>query len=224
MPNPLLVFDLDGTLVDSAPDLLATLDHVMRLHDFPHEPDPGLRAGIGHGARHLIEYALHRLGLALSETEIDVLYDEFLAHYEAHLCDRTRPYPGLPEVLDRFAEAGWSFAVCTNKLESLSREIVAGLGLAPRFAALTGGDTFARRKPHPDHLLGTVAAAGGAPERTIMVGDSRTDLDTARAAGIPFVGVSFGYTPVPMAELCPDILIDSYADLDTAALARLLDR
>ena len=222
MQKPLLVFDLDGTLVDSAPDLLAALDHVMRLHDYPHEPDPGLRAGIGHGARHLIEYALHRLGLALSEAEIDVMFAEFLTHYEAHICDHTRPYPGLPEVLDRFGEAGWSFAICTNKLESLSKRLVAGLGLAPRFAALTGGDTFATRKPHPDHLLGTVTAAGGEPARTIMVGDSRTDLDTARAAGIPFVGVSFGYTPVPMAELGPDILVDAYADLDADAVARLL--
>ena len=222
MPKPLLVFDLDGTLVDSAPDLLAALDHVMRLHDHPHEVDEGLRAGIGHGARHLIEYALHRAGIALPPADIDIMHAEFLDHYVAHMCDATRPYPGLLDALDRFAGAGWSFAVCTNKLEALSRKLVEGLGMTSRFAALTGGDTFEMRKPHPTHLLGTVAAAGGDPRRAIMVGDTRTDLDTARAASIPFVGVTFGYSPVPMAELGPDILVEAYADLQPAAVGRLL--
>ena len=222
MPKPLLVFDLDGTLVDSAPDILAALDHVMRLHGHPLEVDEDMRAGIGHGARHLIEYALYQASIALPPADIDVMHAEFLEHYVVHMCDGTRRYPGLIDALDRFADAGWSFAICTNKLEGLSRKLVDGLGIASRFAALTGGDTFETRKPHPAHLLGTIAAAGGDPRRAIMVGDTRTDLDTARAAKIPFVGVTFGYSPVPMAELGPDILIDAYADLHPAAVDRLL--
>jgi phosphoglycolate phosphatase len=222
VPKSLLVFDLDGTLVDSAPDLLAALDHVMRLHGHPHEVDEGLRAGIGHGARHLIEYALHRSQIALPAPDIDVMHGEFIDHYVVHMCDATRPYPGLIDVLDSFADAGWDFAICTNKLEGLSRTLVDGLGIASRFAALTGGDTFDTRKPHPAHLLGTIAAAGGVPRRAVMVGDTRTDLDTARAAKIPFVGVTFGYSPVPMADLGPDLLIDAYADLRLEAVERLL--
>lgn len=213
MVAPLLVFDLDGTLVDSAPDLLATLNAILPRHGFAGDRDPGLRDGIGHGARHLIEFALHRQGIAVAPLQLDAMHRDFLQYYEANICVETRLYPGLPELLDRFEDAGWGFAVCTNKIESLSHLVLDKLGVAARFAAVAGGDTFATRKPDPAHLLGAVAMARGAPDRALMVGDSRTDLDTARSAGIPVIGVSFGYTPVPMAELGPDLLIDSYDDL-----------
>jgi len=224
MAAPLLVFDLDGTLVDSAPDLLATLDIVLGRHGFSAEADAGLRDGIGHGARHLIEYALHRRQIQLEEARLDQMHADFLRHYEEHIALHTRPYPGLPEALDRFAAAGWSFAVCTNKLEGLSVRLLMELGLAGRFAAICGGDTFPTRKPDPHHLLETIARAGGTPGNSAMVGDSRTDLDTARAARIAFVGVSFGYTPVPMADLRPDVLVDSFDELTPDLAARLLER
>ena len=213
MAYPLLVFDLDGTLVDSAPDLLATLDAILPRHGFPGSRDPSLRNGIGHGARHLIEFALHRQGVTVDTPKLDAMHRDFLSYYEANICVETRLYPGIPRVLDRFAAAGWRFAVCTNKVESLSRLVVEKLGVSARFAALAGGDTFPTRKPDPAHLLGCISMAGGDRRRAIMVGDSRTDLDTARSAGVPVIGVSFGYTPVPMAELGPDLLIDSYDDL-----------
>jgi phosphoglycolate phosphatase len=222
MAAPLLVFDLDGTLVDSAPDLLATLREVLRGYGFEVEPDPDLRNGIGHGARHLIEYALHRRRVALDDARLAHIYADYLRYYEANIATYTRPYTGLVEMLDRFAAVGWSFAVCTNKLEGLSRTLLESLGLAHRFSAICGGDTFAARKPDPHHLLGTIALAGGSEREAIMVGDSRTDLDTARAAGIPFVGVSFGYTPVPMAQLRPDLLLDRFDDLTPATAANLV--
>jgi phosphoglycolate phosphatase len=211
MGAPLLVFDLDGPLVDSAPDLLATLDVVLPRHGFEIPADPGLRNGIGLGARHLIEYALKQQSVAIDTPTLDAIHRDFLVHYEANICVGTRLYPGTTALLDRFADAGWAFAVCTNKPERMSRLLLRDLGVADRFAAICGGDTFAQRKPHPAHLLDTIAAAAsGTLENALMVGDSRTDLDTARAAGVPFVGVTFGYTPVPMAALAPDLLIDSF--------------
>jgi phosphoglycolate phosphatase len=224
LPAPLIVFDLDGTLIDSAPDLLGTLAIVLDRHGFDAMPDPSLRAGIGHGARHLIEYSLHQQKIALEPRKLDRIHGDFLAHYEANIAVHTRPYPGLVAALDRLAAAGFVSAVCTNKPEGLSRRVLSELGLADRFAAICGGDTFASRKPDPRHLISTIAAAKASAERTIMVGDSRTDLDTARPAGVPFIGVSFGYTPVPMAELQPDLLIQSFSELTADAVLQLLRR
>lgn len=222
LPAPLLVFDLDGTLVDSAPDLLATLDAILPRHGFSAQSDPSLRNGIGHGARHLIEYALQRRGIILEEPQLAAMHEDFIAYYEANICVHTRPYPGLVALLDRFVSVGWNFAVCTNKLEGLSRLVLQSLGLTDRFIAVCGGDTFATRKPDAGHLLGTIDRAGGAHGRAIMLGDSQTDLDTARNAAIPFVGVSFGYTPIPMAELRPDVLLDRYDDFGPETAAELL--
>ena len=151
-----------------------------------------------------------------------MLFRDFLEYYEANISVGTRLYPGTLALLDRYAGAGWSLAVCTNKPERLSRLLLSDLGVAERFAAICGGDTFRHRKPDPAHLFDTIAAASGGRDNAVMVGDSRTDIDTARGAGIPFVGVTFGYTPVPMAELRPDLLLDSYDALSIEAGARLL--
>jgi phosphoglycolate phosphatase len=186
--------------------------------------DPGLRDGIGHGARHLIEFALHRQGVVVDAPQLDAMHREFLDYYEANICVKSRLYPGLIGALDRFAKAGWRFAVCTNKVEALSRLVLEKLGVFGRFAALAGGDTFPTRKPDPAHLLGTIEMAGGRLDQAIMVGDSRADLDTARSAGIPVIGVSFGYTPVLMAELGPDLLIDSYDELRPDVVQGLLSK
>jgi phosphoglycolate phosphatase len=222
MAPPLLVFDLDGTLVDTAPDLLATLDAVLPRHGFRAMEDPAMREGIGHGARHLIVEALKRQGAEPEDVLLDAIFDDFLHHYAANISNHSRLYPGTEALMDRFAADGWAFAVCTNKKENLSRLLLADLGVTHRFAAICGGDTFAVSKPHPAHLTGTIAQAKGSPEHAVMVGDSRTDLDAARAAGIPFVGVTFGYTPVPMADLGPDILIDRFDALSLGDAARLL--
>jgi phosphoglycolate phosphatase len=222
MAPPLLVFDLDGTLVETAPDLVTALYATLDMHAFQRPEGADFREGIGHGARHLIEYALHQQQVAADPAKLDAMLADFLLHYEAHIADESLPFPGLSDLLDRFDAAGWRFAVCTNKLEGLSRVLLGKLGLISRFDAICGGDSFATRKPDPAHLLGTIAAAGGLPESAVMVGDSRTDVDTARAAGVAVVGVTFGYTPVPMAELEPDFLIDSFDDLTPEAARGLL--
>jgi phosphoglycolate phosphatase len=170
----------------------------------------------------LIEFGLHRQKAEVDAAMLDLMHRDFIAYYESHICVESRLFPGVASLLDRFAAAGWGFAVCTNKLGHLSRQVLAALRVEHRFVAVCGGDTFPNRKPHPGHLIGTIAAAQGRRANAIMVGDSHVDLDTARSASVPFIGVSFGYTPVPMADLGPDILIDSFDDLDPGTAAGLL--
>jgi phosphoglycolate phosphatase len=222
MTGPLLVFDLDGTLVDTAPDLLATLDRVLAEAGFACVPHADARSMIGHGARRMIERALEVQGIAVSRDELEALYRRFLIHYEGHICDRSRPYPGVVEALDRFAAAGWRFAICTNKHEAMSRLLLRSLSLDGRFAAIAGGDTFAAAKPDPRHLLQTIARAGHHRHEAVMVGDGKTDVDAARAADVPVVGLTFGYTPMPMRDLDPDLLLDHFDDLTVERVTRLL--
>jgi phosphoglycolate phosphatase len=222
MTPPLLVFDLDGTLADTAPDLFATLDHVLAGHGFRSVDDRTLREGVGQGARYLLEYALRDQGATVDPPRIEAMFADYLAYYEANICVGTRLFPGTLALLDRFAAAGWRFAVCTNKPERLSGILLQALGIADRFAAIRGGDSYPYKKPDPRHLLGTIAAAGGAPEASVMVGDSRTDVDAARAAAIPVIGVTFGYTATPMTALAPDILVESFDTVEPEAAARLL--
>jgi phosphoglycolate phosphatase len=224
MLAPLLVFDLDGTLADTAPDLLATLDWVLPRHGFRSVDDATLRAGVGHGARALIEHALARQGAAIDKPVLDAIYRDFLAYYEANICVGSRLFPGAVELLDRFAAEGWRFAVCTNKPEKMSALLLEALGVAERFAAIKGGDSFPTKKPDPAHLLGTIAAAEGTREKAILVGDSRTDRDTARGAGVPMIGVTFGYTTIPMRDLDPDLLVESLDAIQPEAAARLIAR
>jgi phosphoglycolate phosphatase len=221
--SPLLVFDLDGTLVDTAPDLLGTLDAVLVAHGYEPVAFDAARPMIGRGARALLESALAAQGARPDPPALDAMHADFLVHYEAHIADSSLPYAGVPEMLDRFADAGWRFAICTNKPERLSRLLLGELRLASRFAAICGADTFRARKPDPLHVHGTVRAAGGGCEAAILVGDSRTDVDAARAAGIPLIGVSFGYTPVPMRDMAPDALIDAYHELTVGVAAGLLE-
>jgi phosphoglycolate phosphatase len=161
----------------------------------------------------LIERGLAADGRTCGRDDVDRLYRDFVAHYGEHIADRSRPFPGLEAALDALAAAGWRFAVCTNKLERLSLRLLDLLGLSKRFAAICGQDTFGVQKPHPDILLHTIRRAGGARDRAIMVGDSVNDVDVARAAGIPIIAVSFGYTDVPAAKLGADRVIDGYARL-----------
>lgn len=222
MVAPLLVFDLDGTLADTAPDLLATLDAVLPRHGFRGEIDADFREGIGNGARSLIEYAFARQGISLDATKLDAIFADFLRHYEANICVRTRLFPGALALLDRFERSGWAFAVCTNKPVRMSELLLTRLGVAERFVAIKGGDSFPYKKPDPAHLLDTIAAAAGARDKAILVGDSRTDRDAARRARVPFIGVTFGYTPIPMAELDPEIMVDSFDAILPEAAAKLL--
>ena len=215
-----VVFDLDGTLIDTAPDLINACNHVMAGAGLGPVPDAVLRPCISFGSRLMIQRGLEHHGHAVPTLEIDTMWQAFLAYYADNIAVDSQPYPHIREVLANLAERGVRLAVCTNKLQGLSNKLLDTLGLSKSFAAICGRDTFAVCKPHPDHLRGTIARAGGDPAGSVMVGDSDTDVETAKAAGIPFIGVSFGYTDVPMRDLKPDILIDHYSEFD-AALGRL---
>jgi phosphoglycolate phosphatase len=212
---PTVVFDLDGTLVDTAPDLVATLNAVFVRRGLQALPAEQLRAVIGRGARSMIERSLTIQGQLIPEGEIDYLYSEYIQYYAAHIADHSRPFPGLETALDELAAAGFRFAVCTNKLEWLSVRLLDALSLSRRFVAICGQDTFDVQKPHPDALRKTIFKAGGDPERAIMVGDSETDIATARAAAVPVIAVDFGYTEIPIASLRPDRIIGAFKSLPT---------
>ncbi len=218
-----LVFDLDGTLVDTAPDLVATLNVIFAREGLPPVPYDEARTMIGGGARRMIERGLAAEGRTFARADIDRLFAEFIDYYSDHIADSSRPFPGLDRALDAVAADGAIFAVCTNKLEGLSMKLLDILGLAPRFAAICGQDTFGIQKPDPEILLRTIAQAGGDPSRAVMVGDSANDIDAARAAALPVIAVDFGYTDIPVSRLGPDRVISHFDDLPTA-LGEILAR
>jgi phosphoglycolate phosphatase len=221
MSRPIVVFDLDGTLVDTAPDLVDTLNVILSRHGLPAVAYEQARLLIGGGVRPMLERALAEQGRIVPVTEIDELFETFLAHYAAHIADRSRPFPGVEQALDTLATRGCVLAVCTNKLEWLSLRLLDALNLTPRFAVICGQDTFGVRKPDPDVLRQTVAAAGGDIARTVMVGDSVTDIRVAQAAGVPVIAVDFGYTDTPVATFNPDTIISHYDRLPDAVFKLL---
>jgi phosphoglycolate phosphatase len=211
-----IVFDLDGTLVDTAPDLINALNHVLDREGLPPVPLLPARNMIGAGARKLIERGLEAEGRSVGVEDINRLTADFIAYYADHIADESRPFEGLEAALDHLAARGHRLAVCTNKLEWLSKRLLDALGLSPRFAAICGADTFGVQKPDPTILRETVARAGGQLSTSIMVGDAGTDIGVARRAGVPVIGVSFGYTDIPIADLKPDRLIHHMKDLPDA--------
>jgi phosphoglycolate phosphatase len=219
MPAPTIVFDLDGTLIDTAPDLIDTLNMVFAREGWPPVPYETARNMIGGGARMMITRGIAAEGIVLAPTKLEQVFADFIAHYAEHVADRSRPFPGLTEALDRLASDGYRFAVCTNKLERLSVLLLEQLQLADRFAAICGQDTFGVQKPDPEVLRRTIAAAGGRLTQAVMIGDSATDIRTARAAGIPVVAVDFGYSERPVAEFEPNCIISHFAQLPSAIAA-----
>ena len=216
-----VVFDLDGTLVDTAPDLISALNYVLAREGRPPVPLHAARNMIGAGARRLIERGLEVEGRAVSLDDITRMMSDFIDYYAAHIADASRPFDGLEAALDDLDARGYRFAVCTNKLEWLSKLLLDRLGLSSRFAAICGADTFGVSKPDPAILRQTIARAGGQLSSSIMVGDAGPDIGVARRAGVPVIGVGFGYTDVPIAELKPDLLIHHMSDLP-AAVERLM--
>lgn len=216
-PFDVVVFDLDGTLVDSAPDLAASLNHTLARLGRPGVEAEKVRHLVGHGAR-----ALLRKGLAASgdapETLVEQGYPIYLEHYAANICVGTRPYPGLEPALDALTARGAALAVCTNKPDRLTHLLLDALGWQRRFAAVIGADTVGAKKPDPLPLREAITRSGGG--RAVLVGDSITDADTARSAGVPFVAVSFGFSDRPVEALGADAVIDEYGKL-VKVLARL---
>jgi phosphoglycolate phosphatase len=207
-----VVFDLDGTLIDTAPDLAAATNHALSLAGLAPVGIAELHPHIGFGSKAMIGAGLRLHGVTMTAEELNRLHNGFLAFYADNIAVGSRPFEGIPELLDTLAEAGARLAVCTNKYEGLSKTLLRQLGLDARFRAIAGRDTFAVCKPDPGHLTGTITMAGGAAGRAVMVGDSEVDFATALAAGVPSIGVTFGYTPVPVRDLKPTAVIDHYRE------------
>jgi phosphoglycolate phosphatase len=224
MKKPILVFDLDGTFAHTAPDLLDSLNHCLAQIDMPNVDPKDLMRFVGHGGKVMIERALAARGRTIDKPSLETMMANFLAHYVDNMPGKTAPYPGVLAAMDRFTETGYIHAICTNKFEGMSKTLLNGLALADRFEVICGQDTFAWKKPDPRHLLDTINAAGGDRDHAVMIGDSVTDIDTAKAAGIPVIAVDFGYSDRPVAEYEPSHIISHFDELTLPLVDRLLSR
>jgi phosphoglycolate phosphatase len=216
-----IAFDLDGTLVDTAPDLVGTLNWLLGEEGHPPLPLDEARPFIGRGARFLIERGFAAAGAALPADRLPQLFDRFIARYLAHIADESRPFEGVADTLGLLRQQGARLAVCTNKRTDLSRALLDAVSLSTLFDAIVGPDLAGAQKPDGRHLLAAVEAAGGDAARVVMVGDAVTDVGAARNAGSGLVLVSFGYTETPAADLDHDVLIDHYRELPPACLKLL---
>ena len=213
-----IVFDLDGTLVDTAPDLTNALNHVLRQRGHAPAAPALVRESAGRGARAMIEEALSAAG---AQDDADGILADFLLHYEANIAAMSRPFPGAVAALERLASAGAKLAICTNKRERLTRMLLQALDIEHYFSGIAGRDTFGVTKPDPGHLLGAIAAAGGDADRAVMVGDSAVDLRAAHGANVPSILVTFGYCPPPPEGPRPDAVIDHFDALEGSVLPLL---
>lgn len=209
-PLQCVVFDLDGTIADTAPDLVAALNHTLAAMDRPTLPFAAVRAMVGHGTRTLLRRGLAATGAA-DDALVEHGYPILMGYYEAHICDHSRPYPGVGEAMDTLGAAGVTLALCTNKPERAARMLVDTLGWQARFAAIVGGDTLPVAKPDPAPLHLAIARAGGGA--AALVGDSIVDMQTAAAAGIPGIAVTFGYADRPIDQLGATATIDHFDEL-----------
>ncbi|MGK6314972.1 HAD family hydrolase [Neorhizobium sp. DT-125] len=224
MTAPLVIFDLDGTLIDTAPDLIDSLNHTIAVADLAPVTFEDLTHLVGQGVRVMIRRAFELRKTPLDEATAERLFNRFMEHYEAHMPGKSRPYAGAVECLDRLSTAGMRLAICTNKAERLAFPLIEKLGLSDRFAAMTCGDTFAARKPDARHILGTIERAGGNPAASVMVGDSVNDILAAHNAGIPSIAVSFGYSDVAVETLDPGHVISGYDELTADLVEKLMSR
>src|SRR5262249_12116515 len=228
-----IVFDLDGTLVDTAPDLAAATNHALAAAGLEPMAVAELRPVLRYRSRVMLAAGLRHHHRSLSDRELDGLHERFFAFYADHVAVSSQPYAGVRELLESLHQAGARLAVCSNKYEYLSKALLGQLGLAPLFGSIAGRDTFPTCKPDPGHLTGTILRAGGpwAPpgvgggggrlERAVMVGDSEVDIATAKAAKVPSIAVSFGYTPRHVRDFAPDVVIDDYREF-MGALTKVL--
>ncbi len=216
-----IVFDLDGTLIDTAPDLAAATSHALGLAGLPPVSVAELLQFVGHGSRAMLDAGLRNHGKEVSEAEVERLHTAFFDYYAANVSALSRPYEGVVDVLDTLQDGGARIAVCTNKYANLSKLLLKDLGLDARFAVIAGRDTFDEFKPAPGHLTKTILAAGGRVDRAVMVGDSEVDIATAIAAEVPSIAVTFGYTTQPIRKLGATAVIDHYSEF-MGALERVL--
>jgi len=216
-----VIFDLDGTMIHTAPDLVRATNHVMVQSGLPPAPAEVITPAVGGGARAMITAALHKADRAPDQVEMEPLLDSFTQFYMANIAEESHPFPGLIDALDFFAAARVFMGVCTNKRQANATLLLEILELDGYFGAILGADALDVRKPHPDHLLTTIARSGGDPALAVMVGDSRPDIEVARAAGVPVIAVPHGYSPEPVESLAPDRIVTDLSELPETVIALL---
>lgn len=214
--SPALIFDLDGTLVDTAPDILGALNAVLVGEGRRPMERADLHHLVGHGAKLMLGEAFARTGARPAADRLPPLIDSFIAHYREHLTDGSQPFPHVEPVLIKLKSEGACMGVLTNKPEELAAPLLRGLGLAEYFDAIHGAGRYSYAKPDPRVLRHILDALGAHHEDAIMIGDSATDVATARAAGIPVILLSYGYTPEPAHTLGADVVVDSFAEIPDA--------
>ncbi len=222
MAQHAILLDFDGTLVDTAPDFIGALNRLLREMDHPSVPIEQFRNLAGDGAKRLLQRALGHVGAPVPpDDEIMPRVKQLIAYYYEVMTVESRPFPGVVETLTGLRGGGASLAICTNKPQAATDALIGHFGLAPLFGAVLGGDTVAAKKPDAGHLHEALALLGRRVDEAVMVGDSATDVAAARAAGIPVVVVSYGYSPVPAHELGGDLVIGHFSELPAALLSLL---
>lgn len=210
MPDRAVIFDLDGTLVDTAPDLMRATNHVLESLGRRPISMEEVRSFVGHGARALLTRGLAATGGLPEGYDVEPDYIRFVDYYSQNIAEGSTPFPGLIRLLDRLKAEGFGLGVCTNKLEGLSVQLLDALKLSPYFGAVVGPDTLGIAKPDPRPFREAVSRLGLIAPRALMVGDSETDILTARNAGVPVIAVPFGYTPKPVQDFGPDRMISHF--------------
>jgi len=218
-----IIYDLDGTLIDSAKDMQMAVSHVLADHGLQPVSEDDVRIFMGQGSKITMGKAFAKNGKSLDDTALSAVTREFVRYYEADPVSHTTAFDGVAEVVARFDRLGLKQGVCTNKFEKPSRMILEGLGLMPPITDVAGADTFPVRKPDPKHILLLLERMGGRPERTVMIGDSIHDVEAAHGAGLPAVLVSWGYTVKPASELGAEAVIQRFGALPQA-LAEIAGR
>jgi phosphoglycolate phosphatase len=220
--QPIAVFDLDGTLIDTAADLTRALTFALAEHRHGHFDPNSLRDYAGTGGRGMLAYWSKLNGIELAEHDIETVYATFLKHYQSNMPGYSAPYPGALKFVQDLRARGWKTAICTNKPQALAVKLIDALGLSDAFDALCGADFFDVRKPDPRHLTGTINEAGGDAKAAVMFGDSENDVLVAQRASIPVIAFDFGYSPQPVVNFKPTLLVSSYGSLNHELLEQML--
>ncbi len=208
-----LLLDFDGTLADTAPDVIEALNRVLDDMGRERVEFARFRQHSGAGAKRLVLHTFAVRGEPLDDDTARPLVRRLLAHYDAIQTDRACPFPHVVETLEMLRSAGVALAVCTNRGDASTRALLAHFGIDHLFGAILAGDRVTQMKPHPDHLHEALAALGVGLERAVMVGDSSADIDAARSAGLPAIAAAYGYSPVPASTLGADAVIDCFSQI-----------
>jgi phosphoglycolate phosphatase len=213
LTGAVVVFDLDGTIADTAPDLIRATNQALAKAGYPRAAETVIKPAVAYGARAMVAAALASHDVEADDAELSLLAESMVGFYEADIASASAFFPGFLHAVGELETLGARLAVCTNKREHLARYLLRELGIIDHFQALAGGDTYPFRKPDPRHVLAVVQAAGGVPSRAVMVGDTHADIDAARAAGVASVAVRFGYSEVPVETLGATAIISHFEEL-----------